>query len=511
MADQQRTLSHFLSGQQDSTEISFFSASSDKQATDYRGAICRQLGGHQVGSFIRPLQQLLSDPVDGLVGTGPYLVCITQAEHLDSTFLQELWDWVMHSQKGNEGIHLNIILFGESAWAKSSQEWLPIQNSHKPVLLSSQLIDPVGFDVNALEALMADKSSWFSTSNQPLVTNKWFISSVLSVFLVVFVGLMAWQYPAQFASIFSGDSVIASKIDNNATAESTLYAKSTEVERQAIVNKEIGDIIDTKNINTESNAYLPQLEVVEPKQSAFALGEGAGDAYTNRSSSITSTLLVSNWSDSVASANNKNAVVDATNKGEKQNDLSNDAALNLPNEENIEQTEIAQQSPQILASVVNAEGDFQVPDIISVAQLDAQLNNDSLVNLATELAPEYPKQQNSIQSDQPISILDNSAIDYQFDETTLLLLPTDSIVLQLSGIQNPVILETYLNNNNLKASTWVYETQRYGGPWYVVLYRQSFDSIETALKQLSSLPDDVREAQPFAKSINQIQQEINRR
>ena len=84
-------------------------------------------------------------------------------------------------------------------------------------------------------------------------------------------------------------------------------------------------------------------------------------------------------------------------------------------------------------------------------------------------------------------------------------------MLQLSGIQNPVVLENYLASNDLKANTWIYETQRYGGPWYVVVYRQSFESIDAALNRMSSLPAGIRDAEPFAKSVNQIQQEIKLR
>lgn len=488
LADQQKTLSHFLSSQQDNTEISFFSVSSNKQATDYRGAICRQLGGHQVGSFVRPLQQLLCDPEEGLEGNRPYLVCITQAEQLEASFLQELWDWVMHSQKGNEGVHLNIILFGESAWAKSSQEWLPIQNSHKPVLLSSQSVDPVGFDVNALEALMADKSSWFSTSNQPLVTNKWFISSVLSVFFVVFIGLMAWQYPAHFKSMLSGEDEWLNQAEAK-TSEERLFEGEIQKERQAIVDEDLNDILLTQSTQNNAGKYASQLIVVEAELDESERDGIADEASEYNGSSVTDTLLVSNWADSVASK------VDAS----------------VPANQSNEALKTSQVIAQIPGTVVNSEGDFQVPDIISVEQLDAQLGNRVQVEMSTELVQNYSSEQNNSLNSQQISLVDDSSIDYQFDETTLLLLPADSIVLQLSGIQNPVVLENYLNNNNLKASTWVYETQRYGGPWYVVLYRQSFDSIDAALNQLSSLPDDVREAQPFAKSIDQIQNEINRR
>ena len=502
IADQQRTLSDFLSSRQDNTEISFFSASVSKQATDYRGAICRQLGGHEVGSFVRPLQQLLGVPKDGLVGTSPYLVCITQAEQLDPSFLQELWDWVMHSQQDNIGIHLNIILFGESNWAKSSQEWLPIQNSHKPVLLSRESINPVGFDVNALEALMADKSSWFSTSNQPLVTNKWFIGSILSVFLVVFVGLMAWQYPAQITSILNGNTELTS---NSAITESQLHNDNSVTDRQAIVDTV--DILDPQNINTETPAYL-QLEVIEPLHGADILVDKIDAVFNEPVSSITNTLLVSNWSASVLAASTTLDEAKVINTLENPATIVNNDNTAIPISENSEQIQVAQTT---VTASINKEGDFQVPDIISVEQLEAQLSNSSPVDFAVEIDPENSEPQTKAPIVQQLSIVDNSAVSYQFDETTLLSLPTNSIVLQLSGIQNPVVLQSYLTNNNMKDSTWVYETQRYGGPWFVVLYRQSFNSIDAALSQLSILPDNVRKAQPFAKSVNQIQQEISRR
>jgi DamX protein len=503
IADQQRTLSDFLSSQQDNTEISFFSASSSKQASDYRGAICRQLGGHKVGSFIRPLQQLLSSSEDGLSKeNGPYLVCITQAEALDSEFLQELWDWVMHSQQVNADIHLNIILFGESAWAKKSQEWLPVHNSHKPVLLSSELVDPVGFDVNALEALMADKSSWFGASNQPLVTNKWFISSVLSVFLIVFAGLMVLQYPKQFSLLLSGAGENTNPIPD--LVEDELIYSDDNI-REAIVDEAF------LSVPPGDEKYQAQVEIIE----ADNAGEGPKEQ-EKTPQSITDKLLVTSWPNSVAAYEAEQTTelkaLDAApvNMKEQIETLPSNAITRVQTTQanKLDSNTLAQRPKTAQQeSKADAEGDFQVPDIISVEQLDAQFNLKESFNIvpaadtAAEIAP--PAQQ--------APETNKTSIDYQFDETTLLSLPIDSIVLQLSGIQNPVVLENYLNNNNLKASTWVYETQRYGGPWYVVLYRQSFNSLDAALEQLSSLPADVKEAQPFAKSINQIQQEISRR
>ncbi len=489
VADQQRTLSEFIASQQENTEISFFAANNDKSAIDYRSLICRQLGGHTVGSFIRPLQQLLKDQSTGLRAiNGPYLVCITQAEMLADSFLQELWDWVMHAQTGEEKLHINIILFGEANWAKRSQEYLPSENSHEPVLLSSQSVDPVGFDVNALEALMADKGSWLSTSNQPMVTNKWFIGSVLGLFLMTFVGLMTWQYPHLIESL-------------------------SDTEQASTLNAEIDDfdVNDAVSINALSIKTVPTSNTeLDDKPSVMASIEDdeviSNDKTPN--TSVTESLLVQTW-------NSENKDLPRSTQNEPQKDTeaiiaANDASQSLRNE--IDQQQDSPQktvspkiaSPKVATPKTEIGTDFQVPDIISVEQLNNQLNQQEAVR-----SIEYAEVLDINNTPEPP--LGETSVDYQFDETTLLSLPTDAIVLQLSGIQNPVVLENYLNSNDLKASTWVYQTQRYGGPWYVVVYKQAFASIDAALQQKSKLPINQRETQAFAKSIDQIQEEISRR
>lgn len=512
VADQQRTLSDFLSSQQVDTEISFFTASNTKQASDYRSKICRQLGGHQVGSFIRPLQQLLGDPQDGLSSqNGPYLVCITQADALEDSFLQELWDWVMYSQQSEQSIHLNIILFGESAWAEKAQEWLPMHNSHKPVLLSSESVNPVGFDVNALEALMADKSSWFSTSNQPMVTNRWFIGGILSVFLLVFVSLMAWQYPSQFSSLLAGDTESATSYKPELESSAKEQAFEGKTQRQIIVDEGLNETSSTKT------TYQAPLEVVELESTT---SQSTHSNKLEQTNSYTDAALVTSWTKSADKATSINQ--DMTLKAP----VLVSAAMQSDSKSNVDETiptssaNIALQKetlpqPKVIAKDVtnNPDGDFQVPDIISVEQLDAQFTsqdetqNAYTYNASSEISEDTEQPELALAQEQQ----SDSGDAYQFDETTLLSLPTDAVVLQLSGIQNPEVLQNYLNDNNLKASTWVYETQRYGGPWYVVLYRQSFGSVDAALDQLSALPEYVKEARPFAKSINQIQQEISRR
>jgi len=326
----------------------------------------------------------------------------------------------MHSQQDGLKVHLNVILFGEPNWANDAQNWLPMQNSNKPVLLSSESIDPTGFDVNALEALMADKNSWLSASYQPIVTKKWFIGSVLSAFFVVFIGLMAWQYPQHIMEIFNSEALHTSQ-------ENTINATPNDEQNTEIV------IADRGRDDEATQLSLVQSEV-----------------------NLTDTLLVAKW-DSYNQANKSVTLEQAVSINNLKTKEQSATLPQLGDEQG--STSFVPLTPE--SERTEKAVDFQVPDIISVEQLDARLDDD--IAQKAQLAKVEEASLSPIAQDpKPLaSIAQASQITkYKFDENMLLSLPTDKIVLQLSGIQNPVVLQNYLNNNDLKANTWVYETQR---------------------------------------------------
>jgi DamX protein len=311
------------------------------------------------------------------------------------------------------------------------------------VLLSTQSIDAVGFDVNALENLMAHKRAFFAPDGRDSIVGKtWFIASVLFVFLVIFIALIALQYPQHVSSFLA-----TGKLPERSQSESAPAQIATEATTPEIVNQE------------QAN-YESMLEIVEP--------------------SITDELLVSTWEQSVKPS--------APDEQESLSGFENQQELQNP------ESEAAEDSPT--ASVPETPEpepiDFAVEDIVSVEQLNAQL---------AQSAPAQP-------TEQPISQSDDDSIAYDFDEAQILSLPSDTFVLQLSGMQNLSVLRAYIADNNLEASTWVYKTQRYGGPWYVVLLNQSFNSIEASGLAAETLSPSVRQDNPFAKTTRQVQQEI---
>lgn len=97
---------------------------------------------------------------------------------------------------------------------------------------------------------------------------------------------------------------------------------------------------------------------------------------------------------------------------------------------------------------------------------------------------------------------------YNFDEALLLQESDNNFVLQITGISSLSLLNEYLIDNNLQQTVWVYQTQRYGGDWFVVLLNQSYSNIDEARAATGLIQQVVPGAQPFAKSINQIKREI---
>lgn len=456
IAKQQRALEEFLSVQKENTEISYFTSELTMESPDFRRIICRQLLGQKVGSFVRPLKELLKDLHEQ---PGPFLLCIKQAQTLPNPFLQELWDWVTESKKLSPNHHVNVILFGETAWAEKAKKWLPKRNRSRPVLLSTQSVDSTKFDINALENLMAEERAVFSLDmfrrdefSSPIVTQKWFIVSVLVLLLSVFIGLMSWQYPDHVKSLLQTGS-LPSEVDINAD-QLAIRNEQLEIDRK--------DDIADKTIATET---IPDnLE------------------------------LVSSWDEAKQTSDTKIGALKLS-IDEKKEAQEQDALTAAKLDEPLLNSETSNSA----LPIEDAEGDFAVPDILNVEQLDATLGNQLLSplqdnELEDEIAPE--------QSIDPL---------YEFDEAALLALSEPAVLLQLSGIQNRSVLNEFIADNQLQDIVWVYQTTRYGGAWHVVLFKQRFDSLNSARQATELLPESVRLTEPFAKDLTQIKLEIRNR
>ncbi|MBE1300945.1 MAG: hypothetical protein GJ680_13685 [Alteromonadaceae bacterium] len=146
----------------------------------------------------------------------------------------------------------------------------------------------------------------------------------------------------------------------------------------------------------------------------------------------------------------------------------------------------------------------------SVSQSVSSAQVVGSVNDSFTLTNEGQVQDYAIEDTSPLSAPETIATEavYNFDEALLLQEPDNHFVLQITGISSLSLLNEYLIDNNLQQTVWVYQTQRYGGDWFVVLLNQSYSNIDEARSATSLIQQVVPNAQPFAKSINQIKGEI---
>jgi len=483
IAQQQRTLEDFLSMQKENTEVSYFTSELSMESPDFRRIICRQLLGQKVGSFVRPLKELLKDLHEH---PGPFLLCIKQAQTLPNTFLQELWDWVTESKTQSPNHHVNVILFGETAWAEKAKKWLPKRNSSRPVLLSTQSVDTTKFDVNALETLMAEERPSFSLDlfkrnefSEPIVTQKWFIVGVLFLLLSVFIGLMSWQYPEHVKSLLQ-TGTLPPEVDIN-------------TDQLALLNEQLDRQIEN---NTDSALSIDEAEQL-PRQEKM-------QASLNSSSPEDTTDLVSSWD--VAKQTSKDKI-DSLKADINVQRAAQEQGPVLTNE--MQHTDFIQDD----AYLTDSDGDFAVPDIISIEQLDATLGKQLLTPSQENLAAVDNAALEDAVSESTLLILPEATNkqSYEFDETALLGLSEPAILLQLSGIQNRSILNEFITDNELQDLVWVYQTTRYGGAWHVVLFNQRFDSLDEARQAVKLLPSSILTTDPFAKDLAQIKLEIRNR
>ncbi|RAT15707.1 hypothetical protein AU490_06905 [Lonsdalea populi] len=86
--------------------------------------------------------------------------------------------------------------------------------------------------------------------------------------------------------------------------------------------------------------------------------------------------------------------------------------------------------------------------------------------------------------------------------------PASHFTLQLSGASRESSLQAYAKTQRL-TNYWVYQTQRDGKPWYV-LVSGVYASSDEAKRAVASLPADVQAKKPWVKPIRQVKQDLSK-
>lgn len=438
IAQQHRNLESFLAQQDEHAEIAYLQLEKDMEDADLRRHVCRQLVDTSVNTYVRPFNELLHslNQYDG-----PVLICITQAQLMSDAILHELWDLVLQSRFANNKAHLNVILFAETLWAETAQQYLPARNSSQPILLANQSFSSIDDNQGSeLERLIAAKRAAFSERMSTranglhlpvtVLRSSWFISAMVIMFCALFGSLLAMQYPEQvqrFAQIFK-------------SIDAPAVSPTTEPDVNVRSQQEVLAFVEASGVNTQALLTEATPATAEPTiiESSPLLDSVPG--------------LVMSWSESQT------------------------------------QLQAAKQTlaSETLAAVSTAPVQSITPDVNQPAPQQAE----------TQAAA----------TQRSVSAMIETQI--MTDASTIFSIPDDRFAIQLAGVSSAETLNDFIIANALEEQSWLYETQRYGGSWYVVLLNIDYSSIQEARRAVNSLPPEVQALYPFIKSISAIKNEI---
>ncbi len=463
IAEQQKTLEAFVFQQHDDTDIAYLTAQDNMDISDYRRQLCRQLLGQVVGSFVRPLNELL---VDLNTHEGPILIAITQAHHLPDKLLQELWDLVLQSRFAGNKQHLNVLLFADSQWAESAKQWLPAKNTETPLIISSQSVisEQPTFESD-LDKMIASRREAFQahlenrqrenrlTFSNPLAS-KWFYAAIASVFLTTFTGLVYWQYGDDISGLFTPIAPTDTQNTQSQVVPGSAYDSLLDEEQTALVTEE-----------TQSpNDALPANGKVDNSANALP---STGDKTASLDIASSDNGLVTDWDSALSSIPAREP-----------------AAIPTPN--------IAPSSLSSTASATNQ----------SATDNAADTQEASLVVRTTPLSTTNPTS-----AEEAVEVPNNS-VPNDISTTADWITPSQYVI-QMLAMKDKSVLQQFLQENSLMASTRIYKTQRYGGDWFVVIATTLYPTFESAQQARESLPEFAGKQNAFVKGGDQVLSELS--
>jgi len=102
---------------------------------------------------------------------------------------------------------------------------------------------------------------------------------------------------------------------------------------------------------------------------------------------------------------------------------------------------------------------------------------------------------------------DQPNISFSFTKEQLNSFSPRSYTLQLAAVRSLQEVQVFLDKHSLSNQVFIYPTNRNNNEWYIITY-QNYPTIQVARDAVRSLPADVQNLDPWAKSLGQVQREI---
>ncbi len=469
MQMQQSTLQSFVAQQQDNIEVAFLKGEETRPDADYRKEIYRQILHKSKGNFDDSLLTMLQD-FGG--SENQILICLSAAQCISYSLLEEMWELVLLARTLNQSLHVNVILFGEYEWATESKRNLPKNKGNKPVILNLDANGEEGVSstiekATNLDAMIAKKRAAFAQrvsdreaqehapQKQSVIRTKTFQLAMGLMLLAILVVLVYLFYPK------TNESSDTIKDDLPLSAETSEVL--TEDTEQPILN-EIVKPIESESIENEQQ-------------------------------------FVTNWQENVEQStsgkNNKSNIdVNTDESTDSEQQSLQQAPLNkLIGEEKYSESATTPQE----STLVDGE-----EELVVESPAAEPIATAALVSEPIESAP----QNNAISEseEKPVAappVTETSRLPHPLMEVA-----AKQFLVQISSTGNLQAAERFISDNKLNDNTWIYTTKRFGGDWHVIVDKKAFQSSNQAKAYIGELKTRLPKISPFVKSIEKIQEEI---
>ncbi|MEF1288764.1 SPOR domain-containing protein [Vibrio sp. M260118] len=188
-----------------------------------------------------------------------------------------------------------------------------------------------------------------------------------------------------------------------------------------------------------------------------------------------------------------------------------DDSLSLPPDvteqvSSVGNTEDDHQRVVITSDVVDAllEGK---PEEVDTSNIDAVVEQSKVDSAEEPQAPSQPEavEASAAQEEAPSP----TVIKFSFTKDELKSFSPRSYTLQLAAVNSLEEVQKFIDLHQLANQVFIYPTQRNGVDWYIVTY-QNYPTIQVARDAVQSLSEELQNLEPWAKSLSQVQREIER-
>ncbi len=148
-------------------------------------------------------------------------------------------------------------------------------------------------------------------------------------------------------------------------------------------------------------------------------------------------------------------------------------------------------------------------------QVDTSVIDDVIEQSIPEpSSPESASVESSAESTEVDDVTQESAatqavISFSFTKDELKSFSPRSYTLQLAAVNTLEEVQAFIDKYQLSNQVFIYPTERGGTDWYIVTY-QNYPTIQVARDAVANLPNQLQQLEPWAKSLNQVQREIDR-